>query len=118
MYISVVLSNDSSIALSFLSSASTFGRKHCACATAYLMCLRCFIHTNCTSMCRQALSLHLHNHTLYFSFCPVESYINLTHYFYMRLFQERYNKYITCTLFYLFTVRNIAISLGFTVYFF
>ena len=37
MYISVVLSNDSFIALNFLSSASTFRRKHCACATAYLM---------------------------------------------------------------------------------
>ena len=50
MYISVVLSNDSCIALNFLSSASTFGREHCACATAYLMCLRCFIHTNCASV--------------------------------------------------------------------
>ena len=35
----VVLSNDSCIALNFLSSASTFGRKHCACAPVYLMCL-------------------------------------------------------------------------------
>ena len=38
------------IVLNFPSSAFTFGRKHCACATAYLMCLRCFIHTNCTSV--------------------------------------------------------------------
>ena len=38
------------IALSFLSSVSTFGRLHCACATAYLMCLRCFIHTNYISV--------------------------------------------------------------------
>ena len=50
MYISVVLSNDSCIALNFLASASTSGREHCAWATAYLMCLRCFIHTNCTSV--------------------------------------------------------------------
>ena len=37
MYISVVLSNDSCIALNLLSSASTFGRNHRACATTYLM---------------------------------------------------------------------------------
>ena len=47
--LSVVLSNESCNAyhFNFLSSAYICGRKHCACATA-LMCLRLFIHTNCT----------------------------------------------------------------------
>ena len=44
--LSIVLSNDYFIALNFLSSASTFGRKR----SAYLICLRWFIHTNCISV--------------------------------------------------------------------
>ena len=48
--------------------------------------------------CRLAPPPHMHNHTLYFSFCPAGSHINLTYYFYIGLFQEKYNENIQVML--------------------
>ena len=75
--------------LNVLSSASALDRKLYASVTAYSMYLNRLIHTDCTNC-----FLYLTDHTLYFSFCLVGSYINLTYHFYIVIFQEMYNRNI------------------------
>ena len=77
--ISAVLSNYnvscSVYPFNVLSSASA-DRQLCACTTAYLS----------------------HANTIYFSFCPVGSHINLTYYFYIVRFHDKYNDMVKVCL--------------------